>query len=91
MNRLPNYDSKSSRAERAAFLGLGVVAIALITITGYDASRFAVMRDEIPKATPISDLSVAGSDSNSAMKKVTTLAPRTPPENAGVNGAAPRS
>src|SRR3989442_13443096 len=56
MKRLPGYDSRTSRAELAAFSGLGLVGAALITAAVSNAIKFAEARDCI-----IAELSAPGS------------------------------
>ena len=45
MNRLPGYDSKTSNAERIAFLTLGLSAGVLGLLAAYDGMRFADERE----------------------------------------------
>jgi len=50
MKRLPGYDSRTSRAELAAFCSLGLVGTALVTVAVADAIKFAAARDDIVTA-----------------------------------------
>ena len=47
MKRLPGYDSRTSRAELAAFCSLGLVGTALVTAAVSNALKFAAARDDI--------------------------------------------
>src|SRR5436309_12920124 len=47
MKRLPGYDSRTSRAELAAFCSLGLVGTALVTAAVSNAIKFAAARDDI--------------------------------------------
>lgn len=69
MNRLPRYDSKTRRFEFSVFLGLGVLALALIGFTVRDSGRFAQNRDAIVDAlttAPVAPTELAGSLTNHA-------------------------
>src|SRR6266699_5021314 len=56
MKRLPGYDSRTSRAELAAFCSLGLVGTALVTAAVSNALKFAAARDDI-----VATLTVPGS------------------------------
>src|SRR5437899_2788365 len=56
MKRLPGYDSRTSRAELAAFCSLGLVGTALVTAAVSNALKFAAARDDI-----VAKLTVPGS------------------------------
>ena len=47
MKRLPGYDSRTSRAELAAFCSLGLVGTALVTAAVSNAIKFAAARDDM--------------------------------------------
>ena len=47
MNRLPGYDSKTSNAERAVYLTLGLSAGVLGLVAAYNGMRFAGERERI--------------------------------------------
>jgi hypothetical protein len=49
-NRLPRYDSRTSRCEFGVFAGLGLTALALIGTTLLESGRFAENRDAIINA-----------------------------------------
>ncbi len=91
MNRLPSYDRTSGRVERMAFLGLSLVAVTLIAMVSYDASRFALLGEEGAKLVPAS-ISVAVTSTNKGAQPVTTLRRGSPEESAGAGGSsAPKS
>src|SRR5207244_8069051 len=56
MKRLPGYDSRTSRAELAAFCSLGLVGAAVVTAAVSNAIKFAAAHDDI-----VTVLSVPGS------------------------------
>ena len=49
-NRLPRYDSGTSRFELGVFLGLGLSALALIAPALIESGRFAANRDAVTEA-----------------------------------------
>jgi hypothetical protein len=85
MNRLPSYDTRTSRVERMFFVGLGLAATALIMITVSDAARFSDCRDEITAALCAPTTTLPETKGNAAL---TNLASRagTPQERARVEG-----
>ncbi len=50
MKRLPVYDSKTTRSELLAFLGLGLAAVPLIGLAACDSLRFVRERECIAEA-----------------------------------------
>lgn len=47
MKRLPAFDRRTSRAETAAFVSLGLLAVTLVTLAVCDGFKFASRRDAI--------------------------------------------
>jgi hypothetical protein len=86
MKRLPSYDVQTSQVERGAFLGLSLVAVALISIAAADSARFASQTDRNalpipPKTTALVQIRKKDSTTNLTMFE-TTL----PVESARMNG-----
>ena len=77
MNRLPSYDRQTSTSELRFFLGLGVAALAIIAITGFDAARFSSRRQEIAAALSDQNTALAGAPTNTAasLTNLATLRP----------------
>ena len=87
MNRLPQGDTPTRRAEMAAFMGLGVVGASLMLMAAADAARFAGNREGIvaaltaPVSTPAvsntTELLLTGSSTRGFTNQ---LRPRTVPQ-----------
>lgn len=76
LNRLPRYDSKTRRFEFSVFLGLGVIALALIGPAIRDSGRFAEHRDAIVDAlttAPVAPAVLAGSPTNHAATNLSVV------------------
>jgi len=50
MNRLPGYDNKTLRSERAVFLTLGLAAAALMGVAALDGMKLAAGLDSVAAA-----------------------------------------
>jgi hypothetical protein len=86
MNRLPTYDHRTRRAESGAFLGLSLMAIALIIITTLDAARFTSERDEKPPGLSRQSTTAAETKQKNGLTNLTIFQPGTPADRARVNG-----
>ncbi len=65
MRRLPGYDTRTSRAEAAAFAGLGLAAAGLMIFAICDGARFAGELDCIAEAlSPTEVLTVQAHKNN---------------------------
>jgi hypothetical protein len=86
MNRLPSYDMQTSRVESGAFLGLSLVAVALITITALDSTRFARERDGNPMGLSTQSTATAQTKMKAGSTNLTSFEPATPTDRARLTG-----
>jgi hypothetical protein len=76
MKRLPGYDSRTSRAELAAFCSLGLVGTALVTAAVSNAIKFSVARDDIVTALSVpgpTDRLIAGVNGTNGLTNLIRL------------------
>jgi hypothetical protein len=85
MHRLPCYDVKTGLAERRAFLGLGLMGVALIAIALLDSTRFAQRREEIAAVLSAPATVVADAQPVKGSTNVTSFQAKTPEESTRVN------
>jgi hypothetical protein len=79
MTRLPGFDRRTSRAEAAVFVSLGLLAVTLVTIAVCDGFKFASRRDAIiavlEGGTPATPLYAGSVLTNRTMTNVPTTQP----------------